>query len=473
VGQTPDATSDIVGVAWSPTGDRVAGIAKNGSLVLWQPNNQNFERVISGHRQPGLSIAWSTDGVLATGGQDGNIIFWDTNNWRPDGAPLEASDFGWVQSLSFSSDGYYLASGSDDQMVKVWDAAQRTLVGDPLPDHEDTVRSVDFDPRRGEYLLASAGLDNNVFLHEIATIQGLGSDAGRADDSILSMAETPQGRLRVATLAGNQVSVSEGTGEEQIALNQFLAGAGTVALSPDGTLIAIGDEDGSVRVYEVDSGQELAGSAGTSGQITGLAFSQDSSQLAVLQCGKVIQTENGTPACEYNEVSLLDSRSGESIEQILLDSPGFRRAVAIQPGGSFLAVGDDSGYVSLYNTTQQIWTSMATKLPAGVASLAFSPDGSMLASGNTDKSLQLWDVSARQPIARAMFGAPDVITGLVFEPATGNLFTGSRNGAVQYWLVSPSEWEALNCELAGRNFTLTEWEQFFPGVDPRETCPGY
>jgi WD40 repeat protein len=441
-------------------------------LVLWQPDNQNLERVITGHSQPGLSIAWSTNGTLATGGQDGNIIFWDTNNWRPDGIPIEANEFGWVQTLSFSSDGHYLASGSDDQTVKVWDAAQRSLIGEPLTDHEDTVRSVDFDPRRGEYLLASAGLDNNIFLHEIATIQGLGTDIGSAAGPVLSLAETTHGRLRIATLTGNQVGVIEESGEEQIALNQFSAGAGPVALSPDGTLIAIGDEDGSVRVYEVDSGQELAGSAGNNGQITGLAFSQDAKQLAVLQCGKVIQTESGAPDCEYNEVSLLDSRSGENIEQILLDSPGFRRAVAIQPEGPFLAVGDDSGYVSLYDTSQQTWTSMATQLPAGVASLAFSPDGSMLVSGNNDKSLQIWDVSARQPIAQAMFGAPDVITGLVYDPMSGNLFTGSRDGGLQNWLVSPDEWVALNCNLAGRNFTPTEWEQFFPGVDPRETCPG-
>ena len=138
-----------------------------------------------------------------------------------------------------------------------------------------------------------------------------------------------------------------------------------------------------------------------------------------------------------------------------------------------LAVGGEDGQIGLYDTTQAIWTSMATQLPASIASLAFSSDGTMLASGNNDKSLQLWDVAASQPIAQSMFGAPEVITSLLFDPVTGNLYTGSRNGALQEWLASPGGWAAQNCELAGRNFNPTEWEQFFPGQEYRETCPGY
>lgn len=473
IGQTADSVADIVGVAWSPAGERVAGIAKDGSLVVWETKNPNVERVIKGHAEPGLSIAWSPEGLLATGGQDGEIIFWNTVSWRPDGDSFEAHELGWVQSLAFSADGRYLASGSDDQTVKVWDVSRRSQLGEALDEHDDIVRSVDFSPTRGETLLASAGFDNVVYLHEISTLQSLGTETGQVSGSIVGVGNSPSGNLRLAVESGNQVTIREGLGEEAQTIGQYPKGNGTAALSQDGSLLAIGQEDSSVILYAVDTAEELPTLSGIEGDVTGLAFNPGGSQVAVLTCGKAIRLENGVPDCEYTEIWLFETNSGASVGSILLDSPGFRRAVALQDDQPSVAVGGQDGGVLVYDSINQSWTAMATQLPAGISSLAFSRDGTMLASGNADKSLQLWDVHAAQPIAQAMFGAPDIITSLVFEPETGYLLSGSKNGALLSWVTSPAEWIPLNCELADRSLTYSEWEQFFPGLDFMETCPGY
>jgi WD40 repeat protein len=109
----------------------------------------------------------------------------------------------------------------------------------------------------------------------------------------------------------------------------------------------------------------------------------------------------------------------------------------------------------------------------GVTSLAFSPDGAVLAAGYADQTIALWDIDTHQAIGEPLTGAPENVLSLAFTLDGTKLLSGSLDGTLLYWDVSLDSWVSKVCDLAGRNLSNTEWEQFFPYQTYRKTCPQF
>jgi hypothetical protein len=128
-------------------------IANIGSVVVL--------RTLTGHAGPVYSVAsvaWSPDGrYLASGSRDDTVRVWDAAN----GQLLRtlAGHTDWVRSVAWSPDGRFLASGSDDRTVRVWDAADGRLLR-TLEGHTSKVWSVAWSPD-GRYL-ASGSTDDTI-----------------------------------------------------------------------------------------------------------------------------------------------------------------------------------------------------------------------------------------------------------------------------------------------------------------------
>jgi WD40 repeat protein len=109
-----------------------------------------------------LSVAFDPTGeLLASGGQDGTIRFWDVAGHRQLGEPL-VGHAGPVMSVAFDPTGSTLASAGQDGTVRLWDVAEHEELGEPLAGHDGIVWSVAFSPT-GE-TLASAGQDGSIRL---------------------------------------------------------------------------------------------------------------------------------------------------------------------------------------------------------------------------------------------------------------------------------------------------------------------
>ena len=95
------------------------------------------------------------------------------------------------------------------------------------------------------------------------------------------------------------------------------------------------------------------------------------------------------------------------------------------------------------------------------ASVAFSLDGKRLASGSWDKTVRIWSVEDPKAGPVLLRGYGNSVTSVAFSPDGRTLASGSRDKTVRIWKLVISELCSKACEVAGRNLTCEEWQQFF------------
>jgi WD40 repeat protein len=112
---------------------------------------------------------------------------------------------------------------------------------------------------------------------------------------------------------------------------------------------------------------------------------------------------------------------------------------------------------------------------AGVESVAFSPDGKRLASTSKGHTVILWDVASRQPLL-SLAGDKGWVRRAAFSPDGKRLAVASENHTVILWdldaLVDLDFLKAEACHRANRNLTCDEWETYIGGDEPyHKACP--
>jgi WD40 repeat protein len=294
----------VLSLAFSPDGKHIAAGSADNHVYIWDLADPSEPAILQGHSSEVRSIAFSPDGkLLASGSWDKSVMLWDPLAPNQSGALLGHTQ--GVYSVAFSPDGRYLASASGDRTTRVWDVARRQ-VKLTLPGHSHYVTSVAFSPN-GQ-CLAMARNDNSIKVWTVAGRQdtrtlhtgprevqaAVFTPDGKKlvlqgdDGSVLvwdlitdqQIVEDAAGWCELLT-AGNRPQVPrEATPHLERLRKGHAAPVLDIASSPDGRRLATASEDGTVRIWESVTGQEVLTLKGNGGAVLRVVFSPDGNSLA-------------------------------------------------------------------------------------------------------------------------------------------------------------------------------------------------
>ncbi|MBI3158808.1 MAG: TIR domain-containing protein [Chloroflexi bacterium] len=133
-----------------------------------------------------------------------------------------------------------------------------------------------------------------------------------------------------------------------------------------------------------------------------------------------------------NELYLWDLQTRRPYARLASALGGEIRDMAASPDGALLAVGDANGFVEVWNLDAQEYVTNVFAHTGGVSRLAFTPDGQALVSAGADGRILFWDTVAYQPSEAAQqHGAPAL--GLALSPDGRWMATGAQNGELFLW----------------------------------------
>jgi WD40 repeat protein/class 3 adenylate cyclase/DNA-binding winged helix-turn-helix (wHTH) protein len=371
------------------------------------------------------TFAFSPDGQHLTASvRSGEIATWNLATRQETGHRLTSDAGGAFRAVEYSPDGRVLAAGTEAGRVVLYDAATGAPIAPMLaPGPNSTVISLGFDPRGSRLVAGSRG--GSTYMWDLTTGQHIASSVL---DGITNaeLAFSPDGG-RLA--AGSTTETVDFLDAEQpnVRLASVHTQGGVVlgtAYSPDGRYVATANINGTISIIDVVGERKLGRPLATEPPQSA-TFSPD---------GSVLASANN----HDGSLSLLDAESGRVLHR--LKPPGMRPVdvlllawPAFSPDSRRVAYGGLTGHVAIFDvgtgnlvttltpppaTTDQPFTDPAI-MPLYVGPLAFSPDGTKLASAAFETAT-IFDLRSGQPQA-TVAGWDTLATTITFTPDSEHL----------------------------------------------------
>jgi WD40 repeat protein len=393
---------------------------------IFAQTEQKAEFVVqTGHSSfVSMSVAFSPDGkFLATGSQDNSIKLWNVET----GWQLKSLDGHTeaVNSVAFSPDGKILASGSGDQTIKLWNVENGQEINS-LHGHTHFVQSVAFSP--DGKTLASGSMDKNIKLWSVETGQEIKLLAGHVEP-VTSVVFSPDGKTLASGSWDKTIKLwSVETGREVKAFKGHTHWVSSVAFSPDGKILVSGSSDETIKLWNVETGRQIKSlkDRDITNPIYSVAFSSDGKTLA--------------SGSTDDKIRLWNIQTGQQIKS-LQRRFAITQSVAFSPDGKILAsAGNELWNVETGQKLKKFSSS------SSISSIAVSPDGKILASGNKNNIINFWglDIGQQNKILTDKNWLDPHINSVAFSPdgkmlASGGMSGGEEEHIIKLWNVETGQ----------------------------------
>ena len=380
-----DHDGPVYAVAFSPDGTVVATASADFSTrVFGAAAGKQLVRL--DHNGAVNAVAFSPDGIrMATASADSSARVCDPAT----GEQLARLDHqGPVNAVAFSPDGTRIATASGDHTARVFDAASGAELS--RFDHDGPVHAVAFSPD-GACIATASATDESAWLSGQVT-------------------ETYSARVFGAfDTGGSMLSRLDHDGPVQ-----------AVAFSPDGKMVATASGDFSARIFDPATGTMLS-RLDHNGPVNAVAFSQDSAMVATASSdhsARVFQPATGTV------LSRLDHDSAVNAVAFSLDGLHIATASAADNSAWLLdpATGTHSARVSEAAAQAELARLVHD---SAVNAVAFSPDGSKVATASADFSARIFDPATGAERVRLVHDS--AVNAVAFSPDGSKVATASAD----------------------------------------------
>jgi WD40 repeat protein/energy-coupling factor transporter ATP-binding protein EcfA2 len=385
----------------------------NDALQKVLLEGREYNRLL-GHNDRVYSVSFSSDGkTLASGSGDNTIKLWNVETGKE--IRTLTGHNGGVSSVSFSSDGKTLASGSgDNNTIKLWNVETgkeiRTLTG-----HNGGVSSVSFSS--DGKTLASGSDDKTIKLWNVETGKEIRTLTGH-NDRVYSVSFSSDGKTLASGSDDKTIKLwNVETGKEVRTLTGHNDRVYSVSFSSDGKTLASGSGDNTIKLWNVETGKEIRTLTGHNDRVYSVSFSSD---------GKTLASGGGDKT-----IKLWNVETGKEI-RTLTGHNSIVLSVSFSSDGKTLASGSDDKTIKLWNveTGKEIRT--LSEHNSIVSSVSFSIDGKTLASGSVDNTIKLWNVETGKEIG-TLTGHNGGVSSVSFSSDGKTLASGSYDKTIKLW----------------------------------------